>query len=439
MQTVILTELGIVVYDGDKFVKSFPFKEPASEYLAVKKEEARIGDLLKHLSSLDTGVIVNDTALQNILKKKSIDAQINSEEENEKIQSSKPSILVEAGLAKDQKDAMSKLRDFAIQLSSSKVTEVSQSPDLHIIQAINSLDDVDKIGNAMSSRLREWYGLHFPELDNIIDSIVGYSQIVTAGKRDSLSDKVFEDAGFPESKVEMLSLVREKSRGGDISEENLEIVQTLAKQILDLHSLRKKVEDHVETQMKTIAPNVSAILGTAVGARILARAGSLKKLATMPASTIQVLGAEKALFRSLKTGSQPPKHGLLFQHPLVHAAPRWQRGKIARAIAAKAAIAARVDVYGGELNKTLLDKLNVRVDEIDKKYKSPPPPKPRQEEKFRGEGERRFRDRDSGSRRRSDRGSGPRRSDRSSDSRRGDRDSKSKKMKGKKRKKFGRR
>lgn len=435
MQTVILTELGIVVYDGDKFIKSFPFKEAASEYLAIKKEEARIGDLLKHLSSLDTGVIVNDTALQNILKKKSIDAQINSEEENEKIQSSKPSILVESGLAKDQKDAMAKLRDFAIQLSSSKVTEVSQSPDLHIIQAINSLDDVDKIGNAMSSRLREWYGLHFPELDNIIDSIVGYSQIVTAGKRDSLSNKVFEDAGFPESKVEMLSLVREKSRGGDISEENLAIVQTLAKQILDLHSLRKTIEDHVEEQMKTISPNVSAILGTAVGARILARAGSLKKLATMPASTIQVLGAEKALFRSLKTGSQPPKHGLLFQHPLVHAAPRWQRGKIARAIAAKAAIAARVDVYGGELNKTLLDKLNVRVDEIDKKYKNPPPPKPRQEEKFRKDSGRRPRDRDSAFRK-------SRRYDRDSDSkkpRRGDRDSKSKKMKGKKRKKFGRR
>ena len=177
----------------------------------------------------------------------------------------------------------------------------------------------------------------------------------------------------------------------------------------------------------------------------------------MPASTIQVLGAEKALFRSLKTGSQPPKHGLLFQHPLVHAAPRWQRGKIARAIAAKAAIAARVDVYGGELNKTLLEKLNVRVDEIDKKYKEPPPPKPKQESSFRRDDDRRGRgrrnDRGSGFRKprgrdsrgsRNDRDSGsrkPRRFDRDSDSsgQRKDRDSKSKKMKGKKRKKFGRR
>ena len=102
----------------------------------------------------------------------------------------------------------------------------------------------------------------------------------------------------------------------------------------------------------------------------------------MPASTIQVLGAEKALFRSLKTGSQPPKHGLLFQHALVHAAPRWQRGKIARAIAAKAAIAARVDQHGGGINQTLLEKLNVRVDEIGKKYQEPPTKAPEPIRKF---------------------------------------------------------
>jgi len=128
---------------------------------------------------------------------------------------------------------------------------------------------------------------------------------------------------------------------------------------------------HVDEQMKEEAPNISAILGTAVGDRVLAHAGSLKRLATMPACTIHILGAEKALFRSLKTGANPPKHGILFQHATVHAAPRWQRGKIARAVAAKAAIAARVDVFGGGLNDTLLEKLNVRVKEIGVKYKQP--------------------------------------------------------------------
>ena len=174
----------------------------------------------------------------------------------------------------------------------------------------------------MSSRLREWYGLHFPELDNIIDSINGYAQIVVAGKRENITDDVFVNAGFPDSKVQMLSLVKEKSRGGDISEKNLQIVQNLAKNILELFDLRNELEKQVDDQMSEIAPNISAVLGTTVGARILAKAGSLQKMATMPASTIQVLGAEKALFRALKTGSNPPKHGLLFQHAVVHAAPR---------------------------------------------------------------------------------------------------------------------
>ena len=385
MYSVILTELGIAVFKDEKMEKAFPFKDSVRDYLSVKKKESRLNELVDYLSPLQRGVTVSDESLMTLLKKSSIDAQMMEEAELEKIQATKPQIIVDAGFAESIPGVLSKLREFAMGLSSSKVTEVSESPDLHIIQAINSLDEIDKIANGLSSRLREWYGLHFPELDNIIDSINGYAQIVLAGKRESLTKKVYEEAGFPDSKAEMISLLASKSRGGDISDVNLSIVQSIAKQILDFHDLRKKLEEHVESEMQTIAPNLAAILGAAVGARILGRAGSLKKLASMPASTIQVIGAEKALFRSLKTGAQPPKHGLLFQHAMVHAAPRWQRGKIARAIAAKAVIAARVDVYGEGINKTLLEKLNVRVNEISKKYENPTERETRKPEIFRRE------------------------------------------------------
>ncbi|MDE1862936.1 MAG: ribonucleotide-diphosphate reductase subunit beta [Thaumarchaeota archaeon] len=373
MHSVILTELGIAVFDNNKCAKSIAFRNPAKEYIDLKKEKADIEDLADFLGKSGvTSVSVNDAGLMKLLKKNSFDAELMEENKIETIQSSKIRVLVDSGFATDEHDARGKLRDFAMQLSSSKVTEVSESPDLHIIQAINALDETDKMINLLSSRLREWYGLHFPELDNLIDTITGYSKIVLAGRRDNLNQSVYRDAGFPEEKVEMLALLQEKSRGGQISDENLTIVKSLAKQILELFELRSTLEKHVETQMKAIAPNLSGILGTSVGARILGRAGSLKRLATMPASTIQVLGAEKALFRSLKTGAQPPKHGLLFQHTLVHAAPRWQRGKIARAIAAKAALAARVDVFGAGRNETLFEKLNVRINEIGEKYKEPP-------------------------------------------------------------------
>ena len=370
MYSTILTELGIAVFDDKKCLKTFPFENPAEEYVLVKKHESKLSELGKFLANGEN-VIVNDHGLLDILKKKSIDVQLMDAEQIDNIQSTKPKLLVNSGFANDENDAMEKLREFAIQLSSSKVTEVSQSPDLHIIQAINTLDETDKIINSISSRLREWYGLHFPELDNLIDSINGYSQIVLSGTRENISKEDFEKAGFSKDKVEMLSLIKEKSRGGDISEKNFIIVQSLAKQILELFELRKNIEEHVDEQMKEEAPNISAILGTAVGARVLAHAGSLNRLGRMPASTIQILGAEKALFRSLKTGANPPKHGILFQHAAVHAAPRWQRGKIARAVAAKAAIAARVDLFKAGLNETLLDKLNVRVKEIGDKYKKP--------------------------------------------------------------------
>lgn len=387
MYTVILSELGILVFENKKCLKVFSFSEPSKEFVAIKKRESKISKTINYLEKLEGPIEISDESLRQILKKNSVESQIMDDQQIADIQASKPQLIVEAGLAKNESEAMAKLRDFAIQLSSSKVSEISQSPDMHIIQGISTLDETDKIINSLSSRIREWYGLHFPELENVIDSIKGYSQIVTVGRRENLSKKVYEDAGFPESKVEMLTLVAEKSRGGEISDENLAIVKSLAKQILELYELRNNLEAHLEKQMDEHAPNTSAILGNTVGARILARAGSLKNLSSMPASTIQVLGAEKALFRSLKTGSQPPKHGLLFQHSMVHAAPRWQRGKIARAIAAKAAIAARVDQYGEGVNQTLLEKLNIRVDEIGTKYKSPPP---RKEPKMKEFPERKF-------------------------------------------------
>lgn len=128
--------------------------------------------------------------------------------------------------------------------------------------------------------------------------------------------------------------------------------------------------------MDEIAPNMKELLTATVGARLIAKAGSLKRLASLSSSTIQILGAEKALFRTLKTGANPPKHGLLFQHPVIHSAPKWQRGKLARAISAKAAIAARVDLYGQTplVDNMLSSKLNDRIVEIQQKYKEPSEP-----------------------------------------------------------------
>ena len=198
MHSVILTELGIAVFDDNKCVKSFPFSNPAVQYVEVKKEQANLNELEQFLANLRSVVVVNDSSLLKLLKKKSIEVDLMEEKKVETIQSSKLLVLVDSGFATNEGDARGKLREFALSLSSSRVTEISESPDLHIIQAINTLDETDKIINLLSARVREWYGLHFPELDNMIDTISGYSKIVMAGRRDNLTQDTYLDAGFPE-------------------------------------------------------------------------------------------------------------------------------------------------------------------------------------------------------------------------------------------------
>src|SRR3712207_4762798 len=267
----------------------------------------------------------------------------------------------------------------ALPISSSRVKEASEKLDLHIIQSINALDELDKIINTVGARMREWYGLHFPELDNLVSSIIVYAQIVSkAGLRENIIVEILQSIGLPEKKIEVILDAAKRSKGGDMTLENLAIVKRLADEVIAQSDLRRVLADHIEVAMETVAPNVKELLTAAVGARMISKAGSLSRLATLPASTIQILGAEKALFRALKTGARPPKHGLLFQHPLIHSAPKWQRGKIARAVASKVAIAARIDYYrhNGKDN-TVYGKLKIRIDEIREKYREPIPEKDR--------------------------------------------------------------
>jgi nucleolar protein 56 len=163
--------------------------------------------------------------------------------------------------------------------------------------------------------------------------------------------------------------------GADVAEADLAQIQALSKDVLELYELRKGMESYLDKTMGEVAPNTQALVGSLLGARLIAVAGGLRNLAMRPASTIQVLGAEKALFRSLKTGARPPKHGLIFQHTLLHDAKRWQRGKIARALAGKLAIAVRTDAFGGGryVGDSLKADLEKRLEEIREKYKEPPP------------------------------------------------------------------
>lgn len=380
--SVLLLELGMVAFEpGGSPITSKKFDDAIRSYRLIKSGVTpdEIRWFIEKLRSFEQ-VLTNDASIVAILRQAGLNSQLMSEDQQQGIQNSKPSFIVKAGFANNEQEAMQALREFAINLSSSRVKEASEQLDLHIIQSINALDELDKIINTVGARMREWYGLHFPELDNLIQSLVVYAEIVSkAGLRENITMEILQSTDLQDKKVEVILDAANRSKGGNMTPENLAIVKRLADQVIAQSDLRRVLADHIEVAMETVAPNVKELLTATVGARIIAKAGSLARLTMLPASTIQILGAEKALFRALKTGARPPKHGLLFQHPLIHSAPRWQRGKIARAVASKVTIAARIDYYrhNGK-DPTIYDKLNTRINEIREKYREPMPEKERE-------------------------------------------------------------
>jgi nucleolar protein 56 len=278
------------------------------------------------------------------------------------------------------------IRQKSIAAAEQAIREASSRPDLHLVQAIQALDDTDKYLNITATRASEWYGLHFPELTQMVQDNVALCKIISEiGSRNAYTNENLAGRGFTDKKVEAIISARDRSKGGTISDGDLGRVRSLASLAIQLGSLRDGLNGYVESQMKRVAPNVAAVAGATIGARLMAKAGGLDRLAVLPASTIQILGAEKALFRSLRTGARPPKHGILFQHQAVHTAPKWQRGKIARTLANKIAIAARVDYYRGSEELSIKAGLDKRLESIRERYKEPPQKRPEQREHYRRE------------------------------------------------------
>lgn len=371
---VILFEIGICALEDSNLVYKRKFDHPVVEYSSlIQSQDNYIIDLISILRNYDQ-VRVNNKNLIEIFQRENFDVKLMSDSSQNEINLNKLDLILKFGLS-DNRDELAKiLQKFAINLSSMKVKETSEKLDLHLVQAVNTLDEMDEIINTISTRIREWYGLHFPELDYLLQNIITYSNIVRdAGSRENIGKELLTKLEVPEKKIEMIQLAVSKSQGGDLTVESSESLKILASQVIKLSELRTNLSSTIENLMETLAPNLKNILTATIGARLIAKAGSLAKLAQMPSSTIQIIGAEKALFRALKTGTRPPKHGLLFQHTSVNSAPKWQRGKIARAMSSKIAIAVRIDVYrNASLDSSLLDKLTKRIETIQKIYHEPP-------------------------------------------------------------------
>jgi len=225
--------------------------------------------------------------------------------------------------------------------------------DTMIVQAVNLLDDLDKELNNYIMRCREWYGWHFPELGKIITDNLAFIRTVSLmGFRENAKNTDMSEV-LPEEVEEKVKEMAEISMGTEISEEDMLNIKHLCQQVVDIQEYRGQLYEYLKNRMMAIAPNLTVLVGELVGARLIAHAGSLMNLAKHPASTVQILGAEKALFKALKTKHDTPKYGLIYHAQLVGQASTKMKGKVSRMLAAKAALATRVDALGEETNTDL--------------------------------------------------------------------------------------
>jgi len=378
------TDAGFIVIQGEDVLVS----ERAEKGQATEEKLRKVAEGVKRkgISRLKVSSIPAKEKMEEF----GIEVSIITDDERDELDARKSAIMAKAGFAAGAAGGLEGARARAIAAAEHEVSEASSKEDLHLVNAISALDELDRFLNITTERTMEWYSLHFPELQDILkDNLALAKLIIEIGKRGTFDKESLEKQGFSDKKAEAILLAAEKSKGGTISERDMHRIVGLAELAIKTANEREKLAEAVDSTMNKIAPNITMTAGATIGARLIARAGGLERMARLPASTIQVLGAEKALFRAIRTGSRPPKHGILFQHEAVHMAPKWQRGKIARTLANKIAIAARIDFYRGEKAGELTGMLEKRLAEIRIKYKEPPPPRPDQYREFRRDDQQR--------------------------------------------------
>lgn len=239
--------------------------------------------------------------------------------------------------------------------------------DNMIIQSISLLDQLDKDINTFSMRVREWYGYHFPELVKIINDNATYCRLAQfIGNRRELNEEKLEkleEITMDGAKAKAILDASRSSMGMDISAIDLINIESFSSRVVSLSEYRQSLHNYLRSKMSQVAPSLSALIGEAVGARLIAHAGSLTNLAKYPASTVQILGAEKALFRALKTRGNTPKYGLIFHSTFIGRAAAKNKGRISRYLANKCSIASRIDCFSEVPTSVFGEKLREQVEE----------------------------------------------------------------------------
>ena len=250
-----------------------------------------------------------------------------------------------------------------------------QKNDNHVIQANSTLDGQDKGINTFFMRVREWYSWHFPELIKIVSDNLTYAKLVLLiGDKKTLSNNRLHDiaplVGEDEEKAQAIIDAAKVSMGQDVGEADMEMIRSFAAVVVQQAEDRRRISKYLDKKLSAVAPNLQALIGTSVSARLITHAGSLTNLAKYPASTVQILGAEKALFRALKTRGNTPKYGIIYHSGFIGKANPKIKGRISRYLANKCSIASRIDNFSEQATTKFGDAMRGQVEDRIEFYTS---------------------------------------------------------------------
>ena len=251
-----------------------------------------------------------------------------------------------------------------MQRAREETSEVLRGRDMYLAQLSNCIEEEERVANQLGERLEEIYGLYFPELN--VEDKRNYALIISMIAKDDVPlEAVGKYVGA--GKARQIADAGKNSVGGNFNAKDVENMKKLAQEIEAIFALMNRHEKYMDDVAREECPNLHYLVGAKVAGKLISVAGGMKKLAVLPASTIQVMGAEKALFKHLRNRNiAPPKHGVIFQHASISTAPRGVRGKIARALATKIALAARADVYTKRfIGPMIKEKFDKRLKEIN--------------------------------------------------------------------------
>jgi nucleolar protein 56 len=260
-------------------------------------------------------------------------------------------------------------RDKFMKKAKEKVKEALKSRDMLLSGVTKTIEDLDKTINLLGERLEDWYGIYFPEMR--LDDRMKYALLVQFIDKTDIDRKELAKT-IGQKKADEIATKAEKSLGASLSNEDMVQIRSLADSILKLDGLRNQYETYQEELAATLCPNMTKVAGADIAAKLVSHVNSLSRLCRLPSSTIQVLGAEKALFKHLKNKKiRPPKHGIIFQHPKIAGSPKAVRGKISRALANKISLASKADaITKRDIGDELLAQFEDRYKRIMAEYKA---------------------------------------------------------------------